>query len=80
VCHNFIKRKKDVSNKVGLEVNAEETKNILLAYQQNAEKNDVMKTANRSFENVAQLNYLGTTVFFLNFSTALVGPRLFSVS
>jgi biotin operon repressor len=39
---------------VGLEVNAEKTKYMLLSRHKNAGKNHDIKIANRSFENVAQ--------------------------
>jgi hypothetical protein len=41
------------SKEVGLEVSAEKTKYMLLYRQQNAGQTHDMKTANRSFENVA---------------------------
>jgi hypothetical protein len=43
------------SKEVGLEVKIEKTNYILLSHHQNAGKNDNIKTANRSFENVAQI-------------------------
>jgi hypothetical protein len=46
----------------GLEVNSEKTKYMLLSYHQNAGQNNDIKTANRSFENVAELKYFGTIV------------------
>jgi hypothetical protein len=52
----------DASKEVGLEVNKEKTKYTLLSRHQNAEENHDIKTASRSFENVAQFKYLGTTV------------------
>jgi hypothetical protein len=55
------------SKEVGLEVNAEKTKYMLLSRHQNTVKNNDIKTANRSFENVAQFKYLGTTVTNQNF-------------
>jgi hypothetical protein len=51
----------DASKDVGLGVNAEKTKYILLSRHQNAGQNHDVKIANRCFENVAQLKYLGTT-------------------
>jgi hypothetical protein len=50
------------SKEVGLEVNVENTKYMLLSRHQNAEQNHDTKIGDRSFENVAQFQYLGTTV------------------
>jgi hypothetical protein len=52
----------DPRKEVGLEVNKEKTKYMLLSRHQNAGQNRDMKMANRCFENVAQFRYLGTTV------------------
>jgi ribosomal protein S2 len=52
----------DASNKVGLEINREKTKYMLLSRNQNIGQNQVIKIAKRSFENVSQSKYLGTTV------------------
>jgi hypothetical protein len=51
----------DASKEVGLEVNAEKTKHMLLSGHQNAGQNLHTKIANRSFENVPQFKYLGMT-------------------
>jgi hypothetical protein len=44
------------SKEVGLEVNAENTKYMLMSRRYNAGQNHNIKIANRSFENVAQSN------------------------
>jgi hypothetical protein len=50
------------SKEVGLEVNAEKTKYMLQSRHQNSGKNRNEKIGDRSFENMAQFKYLGTTV------------------
>jgi hypothetical protein len=50
------------SKEVGLEVNAGKTKYKLLSRHQNAGQNHNIKMGYRSFENVAQLKYLGTII------------------
>jgi hypothetical protein len=54
----------DASKEVGLEINVDITKYMLLSRHQNVGQNRDIKTANRSFENVSQFKYkyLGTTV------------------
>jgi hypothetical protein len=52
----------DVSKEVGLEINVDKTKYILLSRHQNVGQNREIKIANRSFENVSQFKYLWTTV------------------
>jgi hypothetical protein len=52
----------DASKEVGLEINVEKTKYMFLSRHQNAGQNRDIKIANRSFENVSQFKYLGTTV------------------
>jgi hypothetical protein len=52
----------DASKEVGLEINVVKTKYMLLSRQQNVGQNRDIKIANRSFENVSQFKYLGTTV------------------
>jgi retron-type reverse transcriptase len=54
----------DASKEVGLEINVERTKytRMLLSRQQNVGQNRDIKIANRSFENVSQFKYLGTTL------------------
>jgi sorting nexin-29 len=52
----------DASQEVGLEINVEKTKYMLLSRHQNVGQNRDIKIANRSYENVSQFKYLGTTV------------------
>jgi hypothetical protein len=52
----------DASKEVGLEVNTEKTKYMLLSRQQNGGQNHDIKIANRFFENAAQFKYFGMTV------------------
>jgi hypothetical protein len=51
----------DASKEVGLEINVEKTRYMLLSRQQNVGQNRDIRIANRSFENVSQFKYLGTT-------------------
>jgi hypothetical protein len=52
----------DASKEVGLEVNVEKTKYMLVSRGQNAGQNREIKIGNRSFETVSQFKYLGTRV------------------
>jgi hypothetical protein len=52
----------DASKEVGLEINVEKTKYMLLSRHQNVGRYRDIKKANRSFENASQFNYLGKTV------------------
>jgi hypothetical protein len=52
----------DASKEVGLEINVDKTTYMLLSRHQNVGQNREIKIANRSFENVLQFKYLGTTV------------------
>jgi hypothetical protein len=48
----------DASKEVGLEVNTEKTKYMLLSCQKKAVQNHVLQTDNGSSKNVAQFKYL----------------------
>jgi hypothetical protein len=52
----------DTSKKIGLEINVEISKYMLLSRRQNVGENRDLRIANRSFEKVSQFKYLGTTV------------------
>jgi hypothetical protein len=56
----------DTSKEVGLEVNTDKTKYMLLSHHLNVGHNHDIKIVNGSFENVAQLKYLGMTVINQN--------------
>jgi ribosomal protein S2 len=66
----------DAIKEVVLEVNAEKTKYMLLSRHQNAGQNYNIKISNRSFENVAQFRYLGTTVTNQNLIQKEIKRRL----
>jgi accessory colonization factor AcfC len=50
------------SKAVGLEVNAEKSKYMLLCFHHNAGQTHDIKSANRCSENVAQFRYMGITI------------------
>jgi hypothetical protein len=52
----------DVHKEVGLKVNPEKTKYMLMSCYQKARHTHSTKTANGSFEDVVQIKYLGTTL------------------
>jgi hypothetical protein len=52
----------DASKEVGLQINIEKIKYMLLSRHQNVGRNWDIKIANRSFENVSQFKYFGMTV------------------
>jgi hypothetical protein len=52
----------DASKEVGLEINMEKTKYMLLSRHQNVGQNLDIKIADRSFENVSQFKYSATKV------------------
>jgi hypothetical protein len=66
----------DDSKEVGLKVNAEKTKYMLLSRHQNGGQNHNIKICDRSFENVTQFNYLGTTVTNQNLIQEEIKRRL----
>jgi hypothetical protein len=57
-----IKKNTETLKEIGLEINVDKTNSMLLSCYQNVGQNRDMKIANRSFENVSQFKYLGTTV------------------
>jgi hypothetical protein len=57
----------DASNEVGLEVNPEKTRYMLMSRSQKIGQKHSIKTANRSFEDVAKFKYLRTTLTDQNY-------------
>jgi hypothetical protein len=47
---------------VGLEINAENTKYMIMSRHPNSGQNQNIRIVNESFENVARFKYLGTTL------------------
>jgi hypothetical protein len=47
---------------IGLEINAEKTKYMIMSRHQNSGQNQNIRIANESFENVAKFKYLGMTL------------------
>jgi hypothetical protein len=64
------------SKGIGLEIKVEKTKYMLLSRHQNVGQNRDIKIANRSFENVSQFKYFGTTVTNQNFIQEQIKRRL----
>jgi hypothetical protein len=66
----------DASKEVGLEVNPEETKYMLMSRSQKLGQKRSIKIANRSFEYVAKFRYLGTTLTDQNHMHEEIKSRL----
>jgi hypothetical protein len=66
----------DASKEVGLEINIEKTKYMLLSNQQIVGQNRDIKIVNRWFENVSQFKYLGMTVTNRNLIQEEIKRRL----
>jgi hypothetical protein len=70
----------DVSKEVGLEINVEKTKYMLLSRHKNVGRNRDVKIASRSFGNMSQFKYLGTTVTDQNLIQEEIKRRMNSVN
>jgi hypothetical protein len=66
----------DARKEVGLEINVEKTKYMLLSRQQECRSKSGHRIANRSFENMSQFKYLGTTVTNQNLIQEEIKRRL----
>jgi hypothetical protein len=66
----------ETSKEVGVEVNVEKTKYMLVSRDHNAGQNREIKIGNRSFEYVSQFKYLGTTVTNQNLIQEEIKRRL----
>jgi hypothetical protein len=66
----------DASKEAGLEVNVKKTKYMLVPRDQSADQNRVIKIGNKSFENVSQFKYFGTTVINQNLIQEDIKRRL----
>jgi hypothetical protein len=66
----------NASKEVGLEVNVEKTKYMLVSRDQNADENQNIKIGNRTVENVSQFKYLGMTVTNQNLIQEEIKRRL----
>jgi hypothetical protein len=66
----------DANKEVGLEVNTEKTKYMLLSCHQNAGQNHYIKIANKCLENVAQFSYLVMTITNQNVIQEEIKSRL----
>ena len=52
----------DTSKEVGIEVDTEKTKYMLLTRHQSAGQNNYIKISNKCFENMEQFRFLGSTI------------------
>jgi hypothetical protein len=64
------------SKEIGLEVNAEKTKYMVMSRDQNAGQNGYIQIGTESFETVEQFKYLGTTITNQNSIHADIKSRL----
>jgi len=68
------------TNKIGLEVNADKTKYLVMSQDQNAGQSHNMKVDNRSSERLEEFIYLGTALTDQNSIQEEIKSRLRSVN
>jgi predicted oxidoreductase len=66
------------SKEIGLQVNADKTKYMVMSWDQNKEQNHSTMIGNSSFERLEELKYLGTTLTHQNCIQANIKNRLMS--
>ncbi|KAJ4432565.1 hypothetical protein ANN_21188 [Periplaneta americana] len=66
----------EASKAIGLEVNPEKTKYIIMSRDQNIVRNGIIKIGNLSFEEVEKFRYLGATVTNINDSLEEIKRRM----
>jgi hypothetical protein len=64
------------SKEIGLEVNVDKTKNVVMSRDQNAGQSHNIKMDNGSFERVEELKYLGTVLMNQNSIQEVIKSRL----
>jgi len=64
------------SKEIGLEVNSDKTKYIVMSQDQNAGQSHSIKIDNSSFERVEEFKYLGTTLINQNSIQEEIKSRL----
>jgi len=65
-----------IGEEIGLDVNAEKIKYMVMSQYQNAGQNHNIKTDNKSFERVERFEYLGAALMYQNFIQDEIKSRL----
>jgi len=65
-----------IGEEIGLDVNAEKIKYMVMSQYQNAGQNHYIKTDNKSFERVERFEYLGAALMYQNFIQDEIKSRL----
>jgi hypothetical protein len=68
----------EASRDIGLEINAEKTKYMIMSHHSNSGQNQNIRIVNESFENVAKFKYLGTKLTYQNDIYDEIKSRLIS--